>query len=77
MSNSTRFSTRSCTEVSALCPVGLTVLGYYPNLGANAFFAAGFGLCLIGLIGVGVWKKTWGYSSALVVGCALEFAGKR
>lgn len=51
------------------------MLGYYPNLGVNAFLAAGFGLCLIGLLGIGIWKKTWGYSAALVAGCILELAG--
>lgn len=69
------YSTKSCTDVSALCPVSATVLGYYPNLGVNAFLAACFALCLIGLLGVGVWKKTWGYSAALVAGCILELAG--
>ncbi|KAI0132429.1 RTA1 like protein-domain-containing protein [Xylariales sp. AK1849] len=76
MSNSTgHYSTRRCTEVSALCPVEATLLGYYPNLGANAFLSAGFGICLIGLLGVGAWKKTWGYSIALIAGCGLELAG--
>ncbi|KAH8201089.1 hypothetical protein TruAng_004716 [Truncatella angustata] len=71
-----KFSTKDCTDVSLYCPVAATVLGYYPNLGANAFLAAGFGICLIGLIGVGGWKKTWGYSAALVAGCILELAGR-
>ncbi|KAI1336589.1 RTA1-domain-containing protein [Xylariaceae sp. FL0016] len=68
-------SSEICTEVSAFCPVEATVLGYYPNLGINAFFAAGFGLCMIGLVITGIWKRTWGYSSALTAGCILEFAG--
>ncbi|KAI1877595.1 hypothetical protein JX265_003603 [Neoarthrinium moseri] len=75
MANGTHFSTRDCKEVSLFCPVEATVLGYYPNLGVNAFLAAGFGLCLVGLIVTGIWKKTWGYSAALVAGCILEFAG--
>ncbi|CAJ2512204.1 Uu.00g052190.m01.CDS01 [Anthostomella pinea] len=68
-------SAKTCTEVTLACPVEATVLGYYPNLGINIFFAAAFGLCLLGLIGVGAWKRTWGYSIALTAGCALEFAG--
>ncbi|KAI1640049.1 rta1 domain protein [Biscogniauxia mediterranea] len=68
-------SFRDCTEVGPYCPVEATVLGYYPNLGVNAFLAAGFGACIVGLVVTGVWKRTWGYSAALTAGCALEFAG--
>ncbi|XXG94309.1 hypothetical protein Hte_000563 [Hypoxylon texense] len=76
MSNSTgHISYKACTEVGPSCPVEATVLGYYPNLGVNAFLAAAFGLCMIGLIVTGVWKRTWGYSLALTAGCILEFAG--
>ncbi|KAI1209820.1 RTA1-domain-containing protein [Annulohypoxylon truncatum] len=82
MSNSTNstgspqhISYRLCTEVSPVCPVEATVLGYYPNLGVNAFLAAAFGLCVIGLVTTGIWKRTWGYSAALTAGCILEFAG--
>ncbi|KAI1393992.1 RTA1-domain-containing protein [Hypoxylon trugodes] len=79
MSNSTgqpqHISFKHCTEVGPLCPVEATVLGYYPNLGVNAFLAAAFGLCVIGLVVTGIWKRTWGYSAALTAGCILEFAG--
>ncbi|OTB06253.1 hypothetical protein M426DRAFT_114563 [Hypoxylon sp. CI-4A] len=78
MSNGTGTQHRSykdCLEVSVYCPVEATVLGYYPNLGVNAFLSAGFGLCIIGLIVTGIWKRTWGYSTALTAGCVLEFAG--
>ncbi|KAI0844193.1 RTA1-domain-containing protein [Daldinia vernicosa] len=79
MSNTTdapqHISFRSCTEVGPYCPVQATVLGYYPNLGVNAFLAAAFGLCIIGLVVTGIWKRTWGYSTALTAGCILEFAG--
>ncbi|KAI1143125.1 RTA1-domain-containing protein [Hypoxylon sp. FL0543] len=68
-------SFKHCTEVGPLCPVSATVLGYYPNLGVNAFLAAAFGLCMIVLVGTGIWKRTWGYSTALTAGCILEFAG--
>ncbi|KAI2618739.1 RTA1-domain-containing protein [Hypoxylon sp. NC1633] len=76
MSNSTgHISYKTCTEVGPHCPVSATVLGYYPNLGVNAFLAAAFGLCVIGLFVTGIWKRTWGYSTALTLGCILEFAG--
>ncbi|KAH9883606.1 RTA1-domain-containing protein [Xylariomycetidae sp. FL2044] len=70
-----RVSYKMCTEVMPGCPVEATVLGYYPNLGLNAFFTAGFGVCMVVLAVTGVWKKTWGYSAALTAGCILEFAG--
>lgn len=69
------YSTKDCKEPGPYCPVEATVLGYYPNLGANAFLAAGFATCLIVLLITGIWKKTWGYSAALVAGCILEVAG--
>ncbi|KAL8346910.1 hypothetical protein RB601_003444 [Gaeumannomyces tritici] len=66
---------RRCDEVSAFCPVQLTTLGYYPNRGANYFFAIGFGLCIIVALVLGTWKKTWSYMAFLTAGCALELAG--
>lgn len=50
-----------CVEVGPLCPVEGTLYGYYPSIGANAFFAAFFGLCLIAQIGLGIRYKTWTY----------------
>jgi hypothetical protein len=68
-------SYRVCTEVSALCPVSRTVLGYYPNLGANIFFAIGFGLCFFAVLSVGIWKRTWSFMIAVASGCVLEMVG--
>lgn len=64
-----------CDHVTAECPIEATVLGYYPNLGANATLAAGFAICAIATAALGIWKKTWSYTLAAAVGCALEFAG--
>lgn len=64
-----------CTEVSALCPVKSTTLGYYPNKPLNIFLAAAFGLALVIQLFFGVWKRTWSYMSFIVAGCALELAG--
>ncbi|PGH15839.1 hypothetical protein AJ79_02220 [Helicocarpus griseus UAMH5409] len=64
-----------CKEVSALCPVEATTLGYYPNLGANAFFCACFGLFFLVAFVIGVWKKTWTFTFAVTGGCALECLG--
>jgi hypothetical protein len=65
----------SCREVGPLCPVEGTVLGYYPNFGANVTLAIGFGACALVTIGVGIWKRTWGYAMAVASGCLLEFVG--
>ncbi|KAK3329276.1 RTA1 like protein-domain-containing protein [Apodospora peruviana] len=70
-----RPSYETCAEVSALCPVQLTTLGYYPNQGVNLFLAIGFALAAVTTIFFGVWKRTWGYSIAVAAGCILECAG--
>ncbi|TDZ24600.1 Sphingoid long-chain base transporter RSB1 [Colletotrichum orbiculare MAFF 240422] len=55
----TRRPFRECTEVSVYCPVEMTVLSYYPNLGANLFFAVAFGLVVLTSGVLGTWKRTW------------------
>lgn len=64
-----------CTEVSELCPVEYTTLGYYPNKPLNIFCAAAFGLALIIQLVFGIWKKTYAFTGFIVAGCALEMAG--
>ncbi|KAL0467502.1 RTA1 like domain-containing protein [Neurospora intermedia] len=65
----------TCTEVTPICRVEYTTLGYYPNQGVNIFLAIGFGLCAIITLVIGIWKRTWGYSIAITAGCILECAG--
>ena len=65
-----------CSEVTPLCPVQATVLGYYPNLGANIFFAVAFGICLVAAVGIGIRSKTWTFTAAITLGLILETAGK-
>lgn len=65
-----------CTEVSPLCPVEATTLGYYPNKPLNIFIAAAFGLAALISLVLGVWKRTWVYTGFLVAGCVLELAGR-
>ncbi|KAL2163856.1 hypothetical protein VTH06DRAFT_5915 [Thermothelomyces fergusii] len=65
----------TCDEVSQLCPVQATTLGYYPNEGVNIFLAIAYGLAALVTLVIGVWKRTWGYSLAVGAGCILEFAG--
>ena len=65
-----------CTEVGLPgCEVENTILGYAPNLGANAFFAAFFGLAFTFQIFFGIRYKTWTYMIALGCGCAAECIG--
>ncbi|EDN04110.1 predicted protein [Histoplasma mississippiense (nom. inval.)] len=56
----------SCKEISPQCPVEFTPLGYFPNLGANIFFCCCFGIFFLVAFVVGVWKKTWTFTFALI-----------
>ncbi|CAN8102511.1 unnamed protein product [Discula destructiva] len=64
-----------CKEVSPACPVQATTLGYYPNEPLNIFIAVAFGVAAVVTLGFGIWRRTWGYMSFIVAGCALEMAG--
>ncbi|KAL7804700.1 RTA1 like domain-containing protein [Trichoderma aethiopicum] len=66
---------QDCTEVSAMCPVEATVLGYYPNLGSGIFFALVFGILTVASLVLGVWKKTYTYAIGLSIGLLLEMLG--
>ena len=65
----------NCHEVSPRCPVEATVLGYSPNLAINEFLAAVFGICMLVNAVSGSLTRTWAYSTFLMAGCGLEFAG--
>ncbi|CAF9942381.1 MAG: hypothetical protein ALECFALPRED_009719 [Alectoria fallacina] len=71
----TKYSTNNCTSVSIYCPAEFTIYGYYPNLGANAFFCAFFALCLGIQFVFGIRYKTWTYMIALVLGTLAEAIG--
>ncbi|KAM0325803.1 hypothetical protein ACHAQA_007105 [Verticillium albo-atrum] len=64
-----------CSEVSLYCPVEATVLGYYPNFGANIFFAVAFGIAAVFSGYFGVKKRTWAYAVAVTGSAILEMAG--
>ncbi|KAI1565973.1 RTA1 domain containing protein [Pyrenophora tritici-repentis] len=64
-----------CTEVSPACPVEGTILGYYPNLSVNIFFAAFFGVFGIAQLALCLRYKTWMYSMAISLGCLCEVLG--
>ncbi|KIW01540.1 uncharacterized protein PV09_07018 [Verruconis gallopava] len=65
----------SCTQVSPSCPVSATTYGYYPNLGANAFFLALFTLLFILHIPLTIHYRLWTYSFAVASSCFLELLG--
>jgi hypothetical protein len=71
-----RASWDKCHQVSALCPVEATVLGYYPNLGSGIFFTLAFGACLVAALSIGIYKRTWTYTAAITIGLVLETAGQ-
>ena len=73
----TRYSTDNCTSVSEFCPVQFTIYGYFPSLGANAFFCAFFGICAFLHFVFGLRWKTWTYMIALTFGCIGECLGKK
>ncbi|KAF9764736.1 hypothetical protein IL306_002729 [Fusarium sp. DS 682] len=64
-----------CTDISALCPVSATVLGYVPNKGSSIFFTVAFAILFLSSVGLGVWKKTWTYAATLGAGLLLETIG--
>jgi hypothetical protein len=68
-------TTRDCTDISVNCPVEATIYGYYPGLGANAFFCAFFGVFLLANFILGFRYKTWVFSSIVAIGCFTEALG--
>jgi hypothetical protein len=66
---------RKCVEVTEGCPVNATLYGYRPDMGANAFLCALFGVCFVASLVIGIMTKTWTYTIALSIGTFLECAG--
>jgi hypothetical protein len=66
----------TCTEISDLCPVEATVLGYVPNKGSSIFFTICFAILFFSAVGIGIWKRTWTYAATLGAGLLLETIGR-
>jgi RTA1 like protein len=64
-----------CLQISPECPIEDTIYGYYPNLAANAFFAAFFGVCLILNLFLGIRYRAWTFLIAMSFGCLGESLG--
>lgn len=72
-------SRRTCEEVSAICPVELTLYGYRPDLAANSVLLAIFGICFIGQVAIGSIRRTWTFLLAMgfaTIGETLGYAGR-
>ncbi|EXJ81690.1 hypothetical protein A1O1_07755 [Capronia coronata CBS 617.96] len=70
---------RLCTEVTPQCPVEHSIYGYYPSIGANAFFVALFAMCAVLQLYAGIRYKTWTYLVAMFLGSvdqALGYIGR-
>ncbi|MCJ1315732.1 hypothetical protein MMC15_001052 [Xylographa vitiligo] len=64
-----------CREVLPWCPVSLSIYGYAPNLGVNAFFAAFFGVCLMIQVAQGIKYKSKAFTIPFALGCLSECIG--
>ncbi|KAL8721581.1 MAG: hypothetical protein Q9181_007679, partial [Wetmoreana brouardii] len=64
-----------CTEVTAFCTVEATTYAYRPDLAANIFFIAVFGICLGIQFIQGIKWHTWTYMIAMTFGCLGEVIG--
>merc|ERR1711939_442754 len=65
----------NCTDITPECPVEDSVYGYFPSIGANAFFLGFFALFCVLNLGLGFRYKTWSYMVALSFGCLTETIG--
>ena len=54
-----------CIEVTPQCTVKHSIYGYYPSIGANAFFVAVFAMCGALQLLFGIRYKTWTYLIAM------------
>ncbi|OAP54313.1 hypothetical protein AYL99_11414 [Fonsecaea erecta] len=65
----------NCTEVTPRCPVENSIYGYYPSIGANAFFVAFFAMCGAFQLLFGIRYKTWTYLIAMLLACVDQSLG--
>ena len=63
----------NCTV--SVCPVVLSVYGYRPSLPGSAALIALYSICALIQIAMGWRYKTWGFMSAMLLGCVDEIMG--
>lgn len=59
----------------AACPVELSVYGYRPTLVGSVALIVLYSLCLAAQVVLGFRYKTWGFMTAMVLGCIDEILG--
>lgn len=64
-----------CQQAGPECPVQLSLLGSYPNLGGNVFFCVMFGLLFLAQLAIGIRKRTWTFMVGVSLGCLDEMIG--
>ncbi|KAF4970028.1 hypothetical protein FSARC_2845 [Fusarium sarcochroum] len=64
-----------CVHISAECPIKYTIYGYRPNLGANCFLVAFFGIAFFTNIWLGIRFRTRAYATVLAFGCLSQILG--
>ncbi|KIW18605.1 hypothetical protein PV08_02894 [Exophiala spinifera] len=73
--NVTYLPYQDCYNVTPQCPVELSIYGYYPNIGANAFFVGYFFMAGALQLYAGIRYKTWTYLLAMFLGCVDQGLG--
>jgi hypothetical protein len=73
--NGTYLPFGACFSVSPQCPVQHSIYGYYPSVGANAFFVVFFIMAVVLQLYAGVRYKTWSYLVAMFLGCVDQGIG--
>ncbi|KAH8678488.1 putative RTA1 domain protein [Xylariales sp. PMI_506] len=68
-------SYKTCSAVSAACPVSATTYGYYPNLAGNTVLLVAFGLLFVAQVAIGLRRRVYSYSAVLAAGCLMEMLG--
>lgn len=66
----------NCFEVSAQCPATASGIGYAPSLPANITLVAVFSLVTVVQLIQGMAWKTWGFTTAFVLGSVIEIIGE-
>ena len=58
-----------------ICPIELSTYGYRASLPFSALAMAVFALCAATQVFLGLRYKTWGFMTAMLLGCATEILG--